>query len=67
MLERHANLIAGSNGSVEWLNDLLAPAFIYHAYGKQNLIQTDGVTDTRNKKVVIINEGAGDAVALLGT
>ncbi|KAL3501097.1 hypothetical protein ACH5RR_035546 [Cinchona calisaya] len=66
MLARHANFIAGSKGSIEWLNDLLESAFIHNAYGKQSLLQMGGSRVTRNKKVVIISEGAGDAVALLG-
>lgn len=66
ILLRHANRIAGSNGSVHWLSDLLEPAFVYHVPPKQILSQLGDSSDTMNKKVIIINEGAGDAVALLG-
>ncbi|XP_027099626.2 D-cysteine desulfhydrase 2, mitochondrial isoform X1 [Coffea arabica] len=66
ILSRHANMIAGSNGSVQWLSDLLEPASVYHVPPKQIVSQLDGSSNTMNKKVIIINEGAGDAVALLG-
>ena len=60
-------MIAGSHGSVQWLSDLLEPASVYHVPPKQIVSQLDGSSNTMNKKVIIINEGAGDAVALLGT
>ncbi|KAM7468713.1 hypothetical protein LguiB_016275 [Lonicera macranthoides] len=58
MLARHADLVAGSCGSVVWLNDLREASFTNHTPAKpifENI-----------KKVVIINEGAGDTVGLLG-
>lgn len=58
MLTRQGDLVAGSCGSVVRLNDLLEASFTNHTPGKpifENI-----------KKVVIINEGAGDAVGLLG-
>lgn len=66
MLLKHANVIAGPSGSVVWFADIL-DSFTDSPIGKKclqtnaNRSPEDGV-----KKVVIIKEGAGDAVALLG-
>ena len=62
MLVRHASIVAGSSGSVLWFTDILDD--LAGLFDGRNCVQTnlkDGM-----KKVVIINEGAGDAVALLG-
>lgn len=62
MLTQHAELVAGNGGSVVWFNDLLMTSVTNHMSGEQNLVQIDG----HPRKVVIINEGAADAVGLLG-
>lgn len=69
MLARHADLVVGSCGSVVWLSDLFKGSFTNHTSEEPNLGQVDAHrwSETQNmKKVVIINEGAGDVVGLLG-
>ncbi|KAF8096389.1 hypothetical protein N665_0309s0016 [Sinapis alba] len=53
MLRTHADLVAGEDGSVLWTKDLEA---------------MDGFSSSKAspRKVLIVNEGAGDALALLG-
>ncbi|KAH0923897.1 hypothetical protein HID58_023915 [Brassica napus] len=54
MLRTHADLVAGEDGSVLWVKDLEA---------------MDGFSSSEaasSRKVLIVNEGAGDALALLG-
>lgn len=54
MLRTHADLVAGEDGSVLWVKDLGA---------------MDGFSSSEaasSRKVLIVNEGAGDALALLG-
>lgn len=66
MLAKHAESVVGSNGSFICLNDTQ----VYsenHVCRQDKFSQADPITLTeRSKRVVIINEGAGDAVALLG-
>lgn len=66
MLLRHANVIAGPNGSVVWLNDII-DSFTDLPSGT-NCMQTNANRSTEDgtRKVVIVKEGAGDAVALFG-
>lgn len=67
MLEGHANSIAGSNGSIECLDDLLVASLANNASKMKSLSEKaslESITDLR--KVAIINEGAADAVGLLG-
>lgn len=68
MLIRHAQLVAGTSGSVVWFNDLLQTSFTTQTSGKPNLLQIDAHTSaySQPRKVAIINEGAADAVGLLG-
>ncbi|KAK2972184.1 hypothetical protein RJ640_030729, partial [Escallonia rubra] len=67
MLTRHAHLVAGNCGSVVLLNDLFESSFTNHTSGEPNSPQMDAHRGSYNtKKVVIVNEGAGDAVGLLG-
>ncbi|WJZ80680.1 hypothetical protein VitviT2T_000580 [Vitis vinifera] len=68
MLTRHADLVAGNSGSVVWFNDLLETSFTTQTSGKPNLVQIDAHmnADSHPRKVAIINEGAADAVGLLG-
>ena len=68
MLIRHANLVAGNSGSVVWFSDLLETSFTTRTSGKPNLVQIYAHmnADSHRRKVAIINEGAADAVGLLG-
>ncbi|XP_074309976.1 D-cysteine desulfhydrase 2, mitochondrial isoform X2 [Silene latifolia] len=66
MLLTHAKAIAGPSGSVVWFTDIL-DSFA----DLSDELHCMGTSDYRNledgtKKVVIVKEGAGDAVALLG-
>ncbi|XP_059278082.1 D-cysteine desulfhydrase 2, mitochondrial isoform X1 [Lycium ferocissimum] len=63
MLLKHAHLVAGNGGLVFSLADLEASLFT-HECGEHSS-HVDALTK-RSKKVAIINEGAGDAAALLG-
>ncbi|WCJ38607.1 Pyridoxal-5'-phosphate-dependent enzyme family protein [Euphorbia peplus] len=60
MLKSHANIVAGNTGLILWCDDILGADGAY-----SNMKQTDGV-ENYQKKVLIVNEGAGDTVALLG-
>ncbi|KAI3467627.1 hypothetical protein Pfo_024290 [Paulownia fortunei] len=67
MLTRHAESVVGHEGSVIWLNDIMEASSKHHASEQQNFSQANPVKcPEKSRKVVIINEGAGDAVALLG-
>ncbi|KAL0421479.1 UNVERIFIED_CONTAM: D-cysteine desulfhydrase 2, mitochondrial [Sesamum latifolium] len=67
MLARHAESVAGHDGSVIWLYDILGASSRNHTSGKQNFCKADPVKcPEKSRKVVVINEGAGDSVALLG-
>ncbi|XP_011086696.1 D-cysteine desulfhydrase 2, mitochondrial isoform X2 [Sesamum indicum] len=67
MLTRHAESVAGRDGSVIWLDDILGASSRNHSSGKQNFSKADPVKcPEKSRKVVVINEGAGDSVALLG-
>lgn len=58
MLTSHADSIPGT---IIRLDDLLKSSFTNHKSTKSNLDQP-----SNSKKIVIINEGAGDAIALPG-
>uniref|UniRef100_A0A7N0UXW5 D-cysteine desulfhydrase n=1 Tax=Kalanchoe fedtschenkoi TaxID=63787 RepID=A0A7N0UXW5_KALFE len=68
MLKKHAAVLAGQYGSLVFLNDLA------EEYSGAELLQKPYLEPVKplmssgdmQKKVVIINEGAGDGVALLG-
>ncbi|KAK9276038.1 hypothetical protein L1049_005569 [Liquidambar formosana] len=68
MLMRHADLVAGSSGSIVWFSDILEASFTNQEYGKLNFKSMDAHRSAGKvpRKVVIVNEGAGDAVGLLG-
>ncbi|MCD7468727.1 hypothetical protein HAX54_007155 [Datura stramonium] len=63
MLLKQAHVVAGNSGLVFSLADLEASLFS-HGCGEHSS-HVDSLTK-RSKKVAIINEGAGDAAALLG-
>lgn len=67
MLVGHANSIAESNGTVEWLDDLWVASSINNASKTESFLEKAALRSIRNlNKVAIINEGAADAVGLLG-
>lgn len=53
VLKSQADLVAGNSGSVLWFDDILSTSL-----GKQ--------PRSYGRRVIVINEGAGDAIALLG-
>ncbi|CAN4092524.1 unnamed protein product [Withania somnifera] len=63
MLLKHAHLVAGNDGLVFSLADL--EASLSPNESDEHSSQVDALSK-RSKKVAIINEGAGDAAALLG-
>ncbi|XP_075504717.1 D-cysteine desulfhydrase 2, mitochondrial isoform X1 [Primulina tabacum] len=67
MLTRHAELVLGCNGSTYWLRDFLKDLSLYHLASNYKSSEEDAVEyHEKTRKVIIINEGAGDAIALLG-
>ncbi|KVI05648.1 1-aminocyclopropane-1-carboxylate deaminase/D-cysteine desulfhydrase [Cynara cardunculus var. scolymus] len=61
MLSAHADSIAGS---VICLDDLLEASFTDHNSVKSNFPNIEDGSPLNSKKIVIVNEGAGNAVAL---
>lgn len=57
MLRSHAAMVAGEDGSVLWAKDIVE--------GLEAMDHFSSLTTSR-RKVLILNEGAGDALALLG-
>ncbi|KZV17796.1 hypothetical protein F511_01605 [Dorcoceras hygrometricum] len=67
MLTRHAELVRGCDGSTFWLKDFLEDFSLYLlARNDKNSEEEAAEYREKTKKVVIINEGAGDALSLLG-
>lgn len=69
MLAKHANLVAGHNGSIMWFHDKVSMAFIPngdHVSQQHNCKGESSVSATSTGKVAVVKEGGGDAVALLG-
>ncbi|XP_073132720.1 D-cysteine desulfhydrase 2, mitochondrial isoform X2 [Henckelia pumila] len=67
MLTRHAELVRGCDGSTFWLKDFLEDFSPYHLARNYKSSEEDTIEyHEKTRKVVIINEGAGDAIALLG-
>ncbi|KAM5568010.1 D-cysteine desulfhydrase 2, mitochondrial [Rosa sericea] len=65
MLKSHADYLAGSSGNVLRFDDILE-ASLNQSDGALNLLQKDANRSDHPRKIVIVNEGAGDVVALLG-
>nr|XP_011457423.1 PREDICTED: D-cysteine desulfhydrase 2, mitochondrial [Fragaria vesca subsp. vesca] len=65
MLKSHADTLAGSSGTVLWFDDILE-ASLNQNDGALNLSQEIAQRSDHPRKIVIVNEGAGDVVALLG-
>ncbi|PIN05651.1 D-cysteine desulfhydrase [Handroanthus impetiginosus] len=67
MLARHAKSVVSHDGSIMWLNDIMEPGSRNQPFEQQKFSQADLIKfPEKSRKVVIINEGAGDAIALLG-
>ncbi|GAB4840487.1 hypothetical protein Ancab_021256 [Ancistrocladus abbreviatus] len=66
MLLRHAHMVAGANGSVAWFSDI-SDSFSL-SFGGLDHVPTDSDVSSENcpRKVIVVNEGARDVVALLG-
>lgn len=65
MLKSHADTLAGSSGTVLWFDDILE-ASLNQNDGALKLSQENAQRSDHPWKIVIVNEGAGDVVALLG-
>ena len=65
MFKSHAEYLAGSSGNVLWFDDILE-ASLNQNDGILNHLQKDAYKSGHPRKIVIVNEGAGDVVALLG-
>lgn len=67
MLSQYADSVAGSSSSVVRLSDILEDSLSTHLYEKPKFERLDAHRSAENsKRVVIVNEGAGDAVGFLG-
>lgn len=70
MLKSQADLVAGSSGSVLWFDDIFPSSITKQSCSTTNSVQIDYNFRRRagkhGRKVIVINEGAGDAIALLG-
>ncbi|XP_010514253.1 PREDICTED: D-cysteine desulfhydrase 2, mitochondrial-like isoform X2 [Camelina sativa] len=62
MLRTYADLVAGEDGSVLWAKDIV------EGLEAVDVAKMDDLSSSKNsgRKVLIVNEGAGDALALLG-
>lgn len=69
MLKSQADLVAGSSDGIIWFDDIF-PSSLKKQACSTNSVQIDYDFSRRarkhGRKVIVINEGAGDAVALLG-
>ncbi|CAI0541023.1 unnamed protein product [Linum tenue] len=65
MLKGHADLLAGSHGHVLWCSDIAKASFADESKARWNNVGVGSEEDCA-RKVLIINEGAGDGVALIG-
>ncbi|KFK33552.1 hypothetical protein AALP_AA5G028500 [Arabis alpina] len=59
MLRTHADLVAGEDGSVLWAKDIVEDVDVAR-------MDDFSRSKTSRRKVLIVNEGAGDVLALLG-
>ncbi|EXB82468.1 Putative 1-aminocyclopropane-1-carboxylate deaminase [Morus notabilis] len=65
MLKNHADYVAGSSGHVLWFDDILEDSTIRNNFGS-NFAQQEARRSGHSRNIAIVNEGAGDVVALLG-
>ncbi|XP_020215472.1 D-cysteine desulfhydrase 2, mitochondrial isoform X2 [Cajanus cajan] len=68
MLKSYANSVAGNNGSVLWFSDIIQASSASELSTSPNFMQMDVSRSEGNhlRKILVVNEGAGDSVALLG-
>lgn len=70
MLTTHAALVAGSTGSVVRLSDILDQSLACKSedmlWDSRGSPSTQASTKNDLRKIVIVNEGAGDAIGLSG-
>lgn len=68
MLQTHASMVAGHTGSVVYCSDFIDSSLASQTFECSKFVQRDAPRGTENhsRKVAIVNEGAKDAVALLG-
>lgn len=68
MLKNYATSVAGNSGSVLWFSDIIQASSAAESSTSPNLMQMDACRSEGNhlQKILVVNEGAGDSVALLG-
>jgi D-cysteine desulfhydrase len=68
MLKSYAESVAGNNGSVLWFSDIIQASLTNELSTSPNFMQMEASQSEGNhrQKILIVNEGAGDSVALLG-
>lgn len=68
MLKGYAKSVAVNNGSVLWFSDIIQDCSTTELSTSENFMQLDVSRSEGNllQKFLIVNEGAGDSVALLG-
>ncbi|KAG2406833.1 D-cysteine desulfhydrase [Vigna angularis] len=68
MLKSYAESVAGNNGSVLWLGDIIEPSSATELSTSPNFMQMDVSRSEGNhrRNILVVKEGAGDSVALLG-
>ena len=64
MLKSHADNVAGTSGHVLWFDDILEDSM--NSNNSSLRVQKEDYISDHSRKVAIVNEGAGDVVALLG-
>lgn len=65
MLKSHAHYVAGSSGHVLWFDDILEASLTQNNSDSKSSLK-EAYKNDHKTRVVIVNEGAGDVVALLG-
>ncbi|XVF02607.1 hypothetical protein REPUB_Repub04eG0189500 [Reevesia pubescens] len=68
MLQTHASMVAGNSGNIVCCNDIIDASITTQKFECSKFVQMDAPRGSKSpsNKVVIVNEGAGDAIALLG-
>ncbi|KAL5171156.1 D-cysteine desulfhydrase 2, mitochondrial [Glycine soja] len=68
MLKSYAESVAGNDGSVLWFGDIVQASSATELFTDPNFMQMDVSRSEENhlRKILVVSEGAGDSVALLG-
>lgn len=68
MLKSYAESVAGNDSSVLWFGDIVQSSSATELFTDPNFMQMDVSRSEENhlRKILVVNEGAGDSVALLG-